>query len=177
MVPIERFTEGTDWLGLGRELVLRSQRGHPGPNGELAFARRERATAFEEASRKKAQAGGDTLLSFIRDNLSRNETVLNIGGGTGRLAIPLARVARRVTVVEPAPGMRDILTEKINQGGIPNIVVLPQRWEEADCEPHEVVICAHVMYASPTRPPLSAKWSGAPAAAATSSLNSPRRTG
>ncbi len=39
--------------------------------------------------------------------------ILDIGAGTGRIAIPLAEKGIRLTCVEPSPAMRDIFTDKL----------------------------------------------------------------
>ena len=39
--------------------------------------------------------------------------ILDIGAGTGRIAIPLAEKGIRVTCVEPSPAMRDMFTDKL----------------------------------------------------------------
>ena len=74
--------------------------------------------------------------------------MLDIGGGTGRLAIPLAKVVSKVTVVEPAKAMSDILLEKARAEDLKNINIIQESWEEAVVEPHDIVICAHAMYSN-----------------------------
>jgi 2-polyprenyl-3-methyl-5-hydroxy-6-metoxy-1,4-benzoquinol methylase len=41
-------------------------------------------------------------LNRLKRLVGRDSTVLDIGAGTGRLALPLAKIARKVTVLEPA---------------------------------------------------------------------------
>lgn len=42
-------------------------------------------------------------LAFVRKHLSPSaHTVLDIGGGSGRMALPLAREGRRITVIDPS---------------------------------------------------------------------------
>lgn len=58
---------------------------------------------------------------------SRPDSVLDIGGGTGVFAIPLARLVRRVVVVEPSKGMCDILEEKAKKEQLDNITIAQQK--------------------------------------------------
>lgn len=137
----------TDWLELWRELVnLRKQRR---AQGLLSLNQKERAEAYEEGSRRKNRERGDSLLDFIIADLRANETVLDVGAGTGRWAIPLAKVAARVTAIDPSPAMLDILRENSRASGLERkITVIQSRWEEAVVEPHDVITCAHSMYLS-----------------------------
>lgn len=76
-----------------------------------------------------------------------NMTVLDVGAGTGRFAIPLARVARAVTAIEPSAGMATILQDRARTEGIDNITIIPKRWEDVrlgqDIQPHDIVIAAY----------------------------------
>jgi len=135
----------TDWLALWKELALaqRSQR-----EAGDSFANRERAREFEAGSRRKSREKKNVFLESVKRDLKPDETVLDIGGGTGRLAVPLAKVAKKVTVVEPAKAMSDILLEKAREEGLKNITIVQKTWEEAEVEPHDVAVCAHAMYGS-----------------------------
>ena len=62
--------------------------------------------------------------------------VLDIGGGTGTLAIPLAARGCEVTVVEPSRVMREELAKNIRDAGLESVIVLPCRWE--DCNPDDL---------------------------------------
>ncbi|MCL0075971.1 class I SAM-dependent methyltransferase [Dehalococcoidia bacterium] len=62
---------------------------------------------------------------------SKPDSVLDIGGGTGVFAIPLARLAKRVVVLEPSKGMCDTLREKAEKEQLDNITVIQQKWEDA----------------------------------------------
>jgi SAM-dependent methyltransferase len=55
--------------------------------------------------------------------------VLDIGGGSGVLAVPLARIGCRVTVVEPSEAMRAYLRDEIVRAGVPAVRVVPAPWE------------------------------------------------
>ena len=56
--------------------------------------------------------------------------VLDIGGGGGVLAIPLARFGCRVTVIEPSAAMRTYLRDEMVRTGVPAAGVIASPWED-----------------------------------------------
>lgn len=58
-------------------------------------------------------------------------SVLDIGPGPGHLAIPLAARGARVTAVEPAAPMREVLARNAADAGV-EIEVVPSAWEDVD---------------------------------------------
>ena len=60
----------------------------------------------------------DPLLVHVLDRLTAEMTVLDVGSGIGRWALPMARRVRRVTAVEPLQGMRQVLVERVAAQGI-----------------------------------------------------------
>jgi FkbM family methyltransferase len=135
-----------DYLALWRELVL-SRRGQH-PDGPSIFNRKERAEAFEEGTRRKNRERRDLLVDFIKADLKPGETALDIGAGTGRWTVPLAKVVAKVTAVEPAGAMLAILKNNANDAGLTNIEYVQANWEQAEVSMHDVVGCAHAMYMS-----------------------------
>jgi cyclopropane fatty-acyl-phospholipid synthase-like methyltransferase len=73
-------------------------------------------------------------------------TVLDIGGGAGRFALPLALRCQHLTVVEPSPSMGESLRQIAAEAGIDNVSLVPKRWEDAEVEPADMVLSAHVLY-------------------------------
>ncbi|MBI4188710.1 MAG: class I SAM-dependent methyltransferase [Chloroflexi bacterium] len=136
-----------DWLELWRELAttmkLRS--------GEWAsrYALHARSLQAESSVRGQAHEKSDPLLDFILRNIDSRSTVLDVGSGAGRWTIPVARIARSVTAVEPSADMQDMLRQSITAARLSNIQIVAATWQEAAVEPHDVVICAHAMNASP----------------------------
>jgi len=74
------------------------------------------------------------------------DTVLEIGPGYGRLTIPLAKVVKKVTVVEPSKNMLSLLRENAERHGVYNISFVNMRWEEVDVgkdvAQHDVVLAS-----------------------------------
>ena len=95
---------------------------------------------------KKRTERPDQLLDFVLQNTRSDETALDIGAGNGRWTIPLARIARTVTAVEPSQAMLNLLRENITDAKASNIQVLPVTWENASIQPHDIITCAHSMY-------------------------------
>jgi SAM-dependent methyltransferase len=72
--------------------------------------------------------------------------VLDIGAGTGTLAVPLAAHGCDVVAVEPAEAMREALDIYARQQQVRPITVIPKRWE--DVEPEELGAPFDVVFAS-----------------------------
>ncbi len=75
------------------------------------------------------------------------ESVLDVGGGFGAVAVPVAASGRRVTVVEPSGSMVEYLGRWAADAGVSDrVAAVRSLWEEADVAPHAAVVCAHVLY-------------------------------
>jgi len=82
----------------------------------------------------------DPFLDFLEPWLSPRKTVLDVGAGWGRHALPLAARVDWVTAVEPSEGMRELMAAAAN------LTVIASAWEEASAAPADLVICCHVLY-------------------------------
>ena len=73
-------------------------------------------------------------------------TVLDIGSGVGRLAIPIAKRVKTVTAIDPSRSMLAGLKENMEKESVKNIVCMNKRWEDiklgVDIEPHDVVVAS-----------------------------------
>jgi SAM-dependent methyltransferase len=126
-----------DWLELWRELVTRKL--HP---------KTESLVERYKAHGQKPKERPDKLLDFVLKEIDAQDTAIDIGPGTGRWTIPLAQKIRSVTAVEPTSGMAEMLKENLDNAGLRNVEVLSQTWENATPSMHDIVVCAHGMYAS-----------------------------
>lgn len=88
----------------------------------------------------------DRTVEALRSRLLPGETLLDIGAGGGRLALPLALTCRAVTAVEPSPSMCAVLRETAAEYGIKNVSIVESGWLDADVEPADVALCSHVVY-------------------------------
>ncbi|MBI2871863.1 MAG: class I SAM-dependent methyltransferase [Chloroflexi bacterium] len=86
----------------------------------------------------------------VVDRLAREArpewTVLDVGSGAGRLALPLALRCCHVTAVEPSESMLEALRQGAREASIQNLTAVQGRWEEVEVAPADVVLCAHVLY-------------------------------
>jgi 2-polyprenyl-3-methyl-5-hydroxy-6-metoxy-1,4-benzoquinol methylase len=88
----------------------------------------------------------DPVLNRIFQWVDAETTVLDVGGGAGRYAVPLAKGCGSVTVVEPSQAMVDQLRAAASEAGVNNIEVVQENWETASVAPADLVLCAHVVY-------------------------------
>jgi 2-polyprenyl-3-methyl-5-hydroxy-6-metoxy-1,4-benzoquinol methylase len=88
----------------------------------------------------------DDVLNRLLAMIEEDDTVLDVGGGAGRLAIPLAMNAQSATVVEPSDSMLGELRESLQDAGVENLDIVHSQWEDASVDPHDLVLCAHVLY-------------------------------
>jgi FkbM family methyltransferase len=135
-----------DYQEFWRNLVL-SHKGEY-PEGPSIFNRKDKAEAFEEGTRRKNRAKRDVLIDFVKADLKPGETAMDVGAGTGRWTVPLAQVAARVTAVEPAGAMMDILKRNVAETGKTNVDFVQSRWEDAEVGMHDIVTSAHSIYMS-----------------------------
>ena len=88
----------------------------------------------------------DEALNAIAELVTADSTVLDVGGGAGRYAVPLALRSRSVTVVEPSESMLAQLREATSEAGLSNVETVLSDWETAAVETADIVLCAHVVY-------------------------------
>ena len=90
---------------------------------------------------------GDATVDALRALVEPDETVLDIGAGGGRYALPLALHARDVIAVEPSEAMRAVLTEGMAEHGIDNVNVVAETWPCEEEPPRaDVTLISHVGY-------------------------------
>src|SRR5436305_5137731 len=127
---MKRADSVEEWRRLVREREGAS-RGHSDPR---YWDRRSASFARSTGSR------ADQFLEVLDPFLSPRKTLIDVGAGAGRHAIPLAARLEWVTAVEPSEGMRAHLP------AIPNLTAVARAWEDADVAPADIVICSHVLY-------------------------------
>lgn len=89
---------------------------------------------------------GDEMVDELRARVKPGETLIDVGAGGGRLALPLALDCKWVYAVEPSPSMCDVLRETAEEAGIENVSVTQANWEDASVETADVVLSSHVVY-------------------------------
>jgi SAM-dependent methyltransferase len=88
----------------------------------------------------------DPLVNALLAYLTPTSTVIDVGGGGGRYALPLALRCRHVTLVEPSPSMVAVFEDSAKGAGISNVSVVAETWEDANVDPADMVLCANVLY-------------------------------
>jgi SAM-dependent methyltransferase len=90
----------------------------------------------------------DPFLECVLRHVRPGDSVLDVGAGTGRHAIPLARRAGQVIALDPSAAMLRFLRGDVEAEGLTNVTVVEGVWPgvaekagEAD-----IVISAHVLY-------------------------------
>ncbi len=89
---------------------------------------------------------GDEMVEELRARIRRGETLIDVGAGGGRLALPLALSCQRVIAVEPSPSMCAVLRETADEHGIENVSITEAGWAECSVDPADVVLSSHVVY-------------------------------
>jgi len=102
-----------------------------------------KAAAYQKAIEGERR-GTDRDLEFI--HLLPGDTVLDVGAGTGRLAVPIAGLVAHVTALDASAGMLEILEKNMERVGHHNYSCIPMKWEDVvigkDIERHDVVVAA-----------------------------------
>ena len=95
----------------------------------------------------------DPALNGLYKFVGEGAEVLDVGGGAGRYALPLATRAKRVTVIDPAAESLDLLRSRVAEFGLTNVTDIQERWEEAEAPAADVAVCCwvlhHVLEAAP----------------------------
>jgi len=84
----------------------------------------------------------DRMLKFV----GPDSLVLDIGAGAGAYTIPLAKEARKVTVVEPSKGQIARMMRLADREGLENIEVINKRWQDVEREELENYALVNAAY-------------------------------
>lgn len=88
----------------------------------------------------------DAILNVLLEMVSEDATVLDVGGGAGRFAIPLAIKRAKATVVDPSPSMLEQLEEAVAEIEDISVSGVNADWEAAETDSADLVLCSHVVY-------------------------------
>ena len=104
------------------------------------YAKQCNKSMMQSQSKERAER------QIAKMELNHEYTVLDIGSGPGRLAIPIAKQVKTVTAIDPSKVMLAYLQENMEKGDVKNIVCINKRWEDiklgVDIEPHDVAIAS-----------------------------------
>ena len=90
--------------------------------------------------------GERVALDYLKKIVRPTDSLLDVGAGTGRFALPLSESVERITAVDHSPDMLGILRRKTTAAGIATIVTVEGEWPDVDVEPHDVVLVAWSLY-------------------------------
>ena len=89
----------------------------------------------------------DEILNVLMEMVDEDSSVLDVGGGAGRFAIPIAlRRGASATVVDPSPSMLEQLEGASSEVEGANVTGVNAEWEAARVEAADLVLCSHVVY-------------------------------
>ena len=88
----------------------------------------------------------DAILNRLRQEIQQHHTVIDVGAGGGRMALPLALCCRQVVAVEPSPSMGEVLLKQTAEYSINNVSLVSATWEDAQVEPADLALCCNVLY-------------------------------
>ena len=88
----------------------------------------------------------DAFLNRLLEEISPDQTIIDVGAGGGRLALPIALHCRHVTAVEPSPAMGVVLSSVAEEHQIENISLVRSEWQDARVDPADQTLCVHVLY-------------------------------
>ena len=98
-----------------------------------------------EAFRADPHREGDHDVELIRGFVGADQTLLDVGAGGGRIALPLALRCQQVIAVEASPSMAAILKEEEAKAEISNVTLIEGRWQDVEAPAADVVLCWNVL--------------------------------
>jgi hypothetical protein len=87
----------------------------------------------QEYDQKVRENGWQKPLKRVENiEFSSTDRIIDVGAGTGALAIPLSKRVREIIAVEPAENMLWCLKKNIAEEKISNVTCINKRWEDVD---------------------------------------------
>jgi len=90
----------------------------------------------------------DKAISLLREELAKAHRVLDVGTGTGNIALGVADVVSIVDAVDPSPMMLEVARSKAQTENVQNVRFWPQGAYELDFpdQTFDAVILSHVLH-------------------------------
>lgn len=147
-----------DWNAIWKTLYEKNVECRGRGDCASIWATQEKACAFLAQARERPEYIFHDLDGLP---LKSSSKVLDIGAGPGTLAVPLASRVARVTAIEPAAGMAQVMSEYAEKNGVSNLSIVRKRWEDVDIKtdldaPYDIVIARHSLGLSNIRDAIKA---------------------
>ena len=108
------------------------------------------AEEYRDAIKRDGYKYGQQMIDAIKEIITPDFEVLDVGAGPGTLAIPLAKLVNKVVALDPSKGMLKVLEESAVAEGIENIETINKTWQELDDakirERFDLVISSEVVW-------------------------------
>jgi SAM-dependent methyltransferase len=88
----------------------------------------------------------DGNLKALADLIEPSDAIVDVGGGAGRMSLPLAPRCRSVTNVDPSASMGAAFLANAKTAGISNVALVKGDWLEVDPPRGTVALVNHVTY-------------------------------
>ena len=102
--------------------------------------------AAAESFRMDPSRDPEPNLQMVSSYLRPEDVLIDVGGGAGRICLPLARRCREVVMVEPSPGMGAEFDTSRREAGIYNARRVQADWMDAADIEGDVALSACVTY-------------------------------
>lgn len=77
----------------------------------------------------------DSNLAALAAHIKPSDTVVDVGGGAGRVGLALARACAEVVNIEPSVGMGQQFTESAGEAGVTNARLVTADWLDEHAVP------------------------------------------
>ena len=88
----------------------------------------------------------DANIKALADLIEPSDTIVDVGGGAGRMSLPLALRCRSVTNVDPSASMGTAFLANARAAGILNVGLVEGDWLATDAPQGTVALVNHVTY-------------------------------
>jgi SAM-dependent methyltransferase len=88
----------------------------------------------------------DGNLQALADLIEPSDAIIDVGGGAGRISLPLALRCRSVTNVDPSANMRGAFLANAKAAGISNVSAVQGDWRDVEAPKGTVALVNHVTY-------------------------------
>ena len=112
------------------------------PSGDL-FAGLEPEHPLLKADPRRPLEGN---IKTLADLLEPSDTIVDVGGGAGRMSLPLALRCRSITNVDPSASMGAAFLANAKAAGIANVSLVTSDWLEVDPPQGAIALVNHVTY-------------------------------